>query len=185
MSAEREPEEVGKARKKAQSLVALAINAASPEEEQRTTAVSAVNLIAKHKLLDLPPDKPKDEFPNPWGPHFTGHRDMQAAFWQAEAQKYQAKLVSFAMSMHLVLRARKIGLAVEPDKCVFCDRVYGVGDTIVWKRRRSEAAHYLCCVMEIERRAREEPVPGGVAFTEDDNYDRGSRGGRYERKRRR
>jgi hypothetical protein len=161
-------EEIAKARRKVQNLIDLAINAASPEEEQRTTAVSAVHLIAKHKLLDLPPEKPRDDgFPNPFGPNPFGiPRNLQAAFWQAEAQKYQAKLVLFATSMHLVLRARKIGLAIESDLCIFCQRLYSVGDTIVWKRRRSEASHYLCCVMEIERRAREEPVPGGVGFAD-------------------
>ena len=167
-----ENEEKAGARKKAGDLCRMAVDDAATENERHVSAQAAAKLIVKHDLLTLPPLPEPDPFagyPNPFGANGRPPPDLQAAFWQAEAIKWQAKLATFATSMHLILRNRRVGLATEVGPCVFCPKQIRVDDMIVWHRRRVEAAHYICCVMEIERRAREEPVAGGVPV--DDEVD--------------
>lgn len=80
--------------------------------------------------------------------------------WRARAEGAQHRLAAFSGALRRILQSFKLGLAdrarapsgVErPAHCGICRRPLMHNDLIVWKRRRQDAAHYMCCVVEIHR----------------------------------
>ena len=160
-----------RARGRVRDLIARAVHEGTAEEEARTSAIIAVRLLHAEQLLEPEPaaaavtpvsgvgSSTPSPFAggsyNPWtGVRYDHHgrRLDPATLWRAEAAAAQRRLHAFASAMVAVLRNGKIGLAVKAGRCMMCTRAYDVGDTIVWKRKRAEAAHYVCCVVELENR---------------------------------
>ena len=159
-----------KLRTRALGLVARAAHESTPEEEARTSAVVAAKLIHAEKLLEAPLARHallerleglEDDVLNDLamlveealeaGAGGTAARAaLQATRWRNEAKHLQRKLDALAGALRWILQGYKLGLAERPGQCGLCGRPLQLGDIVVWKRRRVDAAHYACCVAALQ-----------------------------------
>ena len=156
-----------KLRTRAIQLVARAAHASTPEEESRTSAVVAAKLIHAEKLLEASPgrhallerlDALEDDMLNDLAMLVEEALEAggiarsveQASRWRNEAKHLQRKLDALAGGLRWILQGYKLGLAERPGQCGFCGRALQLGDIVVWKRRRVDAAHYACCVSTLQ-----------------------------------
>ena len=152
-----------KLRTRAVVLVARAAHASTPEEEARTSAVVAAKLIHAEKLLEAASgrhallerlDGLEDDVLNDLAMLVEEALEAggiaraveQASRWRNEAKHLQRKLDTLAGALRWILQGYKLGLAERPGQCGLCGRSLQLGDIVVWKRRRVDAAHYVCCV---------------------------------------
>ena len=156
-----------KLRTRAITLIARAAHASTPEEEARTSAVVAAKLIHTEKLLEPSPgrhallerlDGLEDEVLNDLALLVEEALEAggiaravgQASRWRNEAKHLQRKLDALSGGLRWILQNHKLGLAERPRQCGLCGRMLLLGEIIVWKRRRTEAAHYTCCVHALQ-----------------------------------
>lgn len=160
--------------KRAIGLVARAAHEGTPEEEARSSALIAAKVIHAEKLLEPAPRHPLldrleglddatlDELAMNVENLLAGaanrpgstwdrivHHEVQ--LWRARAESSQRRLSAFAGALRRILQSYKMGLVERPSYCIICRRPIMLGDLSVWKRRRQEAAHYTCCVIELQR----------------------------------
>ena len=154
-------------RVRAVGLVARAAHKGTPEEEARTSALVAARLIHQEKFLEVPvrhallerleglEDRALDDLAVLVEEALDGGSVArvvgQSVRWRNEAKHLQLKLDAFASALRWILQGYKLGLSERPGYCGFCSRALLLGDIVVWKRRRSDAAHYSCCVMALQQ----------------------------------
>lgn len=156
-----------KLRTRAIGLVARAAHTSTPEEEARTSAVVAAKLIHTEKLLEPSPgrhallerlDGLEDDVLNDLAMLVEEALEAggiaraveQASRWRNEAKHLQRKLDALGGGLRWILQTHKLGLAERPRQCGLCGRMLLLGEIIVWKRRRTEAAHYTCCIHALQ-----------------------------------
>ena len=154
-------------RVRAVGLVARAAHQGTPEEEARTSAFVAAKLIHEEKFLEVPVrhallerlDGLDDSTLDGLAVLVEEALDAgsvarvvgQSVRWRNEAKHLQLKLDAFAGALRWILQGYKLGLSERPGHCGFCTRALLLGDIVVWKRRRSDAVHYSCCVMALQQ----------------------------------
>lgn len=158
-----------KALKRVRGLIARAAHEGTPEEEARTSALVAARMIHAEKLLEPRhplfdrleglDDETLDELGGLVENVLEGvsiareekSLSPSASRWRAEANHLQRQLDAFAGSLRWILQGYKIGLVERPGYCGYCHEPLKLGEMVVWKRRRIDAAHYMCCVVSFQQ----------------------------------
>lgn len=164
---------------KARKLLSRAVHPNTPEEEARTTALIAAREIHDHKLLEPAPRHPiidrlegledgvldhvaglLEDLLSDWPSNLRRSAGvgstpvmLDLVRWRNEARAVNQRLQLHVFSLRAVLETGRIALAERAGRCEACPRPIAVGEMIAWRRRRSEAIHYLCYIDNLSRRA--------------------------------
>ena len=157
-----------KLRARAVMLVARAAHETTPEEEARTSALVAAKIIHAEKFLEPSVGRHallerleglEDDVLNDMAVLVEEALEAggiaraveKSARWRNEAKYLQRKLDTLAGALRWILQGYKLGLAESPGHCGLCQRALILGDIVVWKRRRFDAVHYVCCVAALQQ----------------------------------